>query len=950
MSELLNELTEAQRAAVTHLNGPALVVAGPGTGKTKVITSRIAYLVQEQGIAAESITALTFTDKAAREMEERVDKLLPYGITGVTCSTFHSFCFDLLKRHSMLLGMDPGSALMGSAEEIAFLRQHLDELPTSLYKPSRNPVELLRLVTNFMSKCQDEYLSPEQVIEHAKLLVTHARDEGKQEEAEKMLELGLLYAKAQQLYRDNSLLTYGDLIYHTVTLLKNHPSVIDFEGDRVQYLLVDEFQDTNFAQSEVARLLCQNHRNLMVVGDDDQAIYSFRGANLGNILTFTTTFPEAVRITLTDNFRSSQPILDMAHRVIQFNNPERLEADGSISKRLTSHSEHAVAPKHLHFERSIFEAQAIANSVQNLLNEGFAAEDIAILVRSKTQVASIEEALSTAGIESQFSGDLKFYHQRPIKIACAFLRFLAQPHNDLNLFFLMSAEPLCVEERTLHRFLAKARYETTSLYDYLLTLEDETELQLQEVKTYLQGRLIEASQFRPSQLLLHFIQSSKWLEQLHESGGGPTMDLLFSLYSTLHTQESSGQLHDIREYVQHLDYLLATDEEVPVPGADVIPNGVQIMTVHKSKGLEFRAVFVTNLAQGRFPSRNFRDSFPFPYELTNNPTKGSTSNLAEERRLFYVAATRAKERLFLTSSEQYGESRIRSKLSPFVTEALGLVKPPVAESAPFETLVPRPITITQPKVPKTEKFIIPVAKSHSVSALETYQACPLRYKWQYVLKIRTPASLVSNFGTSMHRALQLWYEFKKRGDVPNLQEIFKSSWVPGGYVSKAFERQRYEEGLAKFEEYLNSQPEGLIPTQLEYNFQAHFDGDILVTGKVDRVDPLPNGKVRVIDYKTGEHPPEMRELVDNLQLVAYSQALSQQGMEVDCVELHYLMVGETLSAPVETLSTAAVLAGVSSTVQQITESAETGIYPAKPSRLTCSYCDFRDICPFRFGS
>lgn len=943
--ELLNGLTEAQRDAVTHNTGPCLVVAGPGTGKTKVITSRIAHLILVRKIAPESIVALTFTDKAAREMEERLDQLLPYGITGTTLSTFHSYCNELLKRHTLLLGLSPSATLLSNADEISFLRQHSAELPARRYRPNRNPTDFLKMLISFISKARDEYLAPAQIIEYATQRRAAATDEGDQEQAELIQELGEMYAVVENLYQEHGFLSYGDLVYYAVKLLKEFPSVRKQEGERINYLLVDEFQDTNLVQSEFARLLSDYQKNIMVVGDDDQAIYQFRGANLQNILTFTKTFPDARVITLKDNFRSTQPILDAAYRLIQHNNPARLEIQENVSKKLTSHANKQLPVEHHHFQQSVFEYQFIATTIKDLVEAGtYKPEEIAILIRSKSQAANIELALDGVGIDHQFSGDSKFFTQPIIRIVTAYLRFLANPHHDLNLFFLLSQTPFSVDERVLHRHTHDARYQTISLYDNLLeTPEKEMEPQLLEALQYLKKSLSTGNQAKPSQALALFL-NDKWKDTLRQQSD--SNDLLGMFYNELTTAEQGNRLITVQEYIYHLDYLLSTDEEVALQQSqEGVGTGVQILTAHKSKGLEFPVVFVSNLAQGRFPSRNYSDRFPFPYQLTNTPTPGSQSNLPEERRLAYVAMTRAKEQLILTSSEQYGDNRTKSKLSPFVVEALGLVDPPHPKQQDIETV------ITQASKEEAERKPLHYAPGtkFAVSALEAYQQCPQRYKYQYVLKIKTPASAAANFGTSIHRTLQLWFEAKNRGESADLDDLYEASWLPGGYFSKEQEQQRYHEGLEKLRTYLASQADLPSPLYLEHTFQTKRQDGTCISGKVDRVDLLPNGSVRVVDYKTSERAPQAKELLDHLPLYAYTEALTAQGQTVEEVELQYVMAGETLRTNVANLHKEAIYEGIERTIQAIQESALYNDYPAKPDRILCGYCDYREVCPFRHG-
>lgn len=949
-SELLQGLTPSQLDAVTHDTGPCLVVAGAGTGKTTVITRRIAYLVLERGVESDKIVALTFTDKAAREMEERVDKALPYGMTGAVLSTFHSFCQDVLRRHSFLLGLDPAAKLMASADEISFLRSHLDELPLRLYKPSANPVEFLKSLSSFLSKLKDEYITPEKFANFAQAKLESATDEAEAEAAQKQVELAAVYTKVQELCAQHSVLSYGDLIYHTVTLLKDFPSVRKEEQQRVHCLMIDEFQDTNFGQNEVARLLAGENGNIMAVGDDDQAIYSFRGASLANIMQFTTTFPGTRIITLLDNFRSTQPILDAAYRLVRHNDPQRLEVQENISKRLVSHRDGGVTPEHRHFDKNFFETQFIAKEIRRLIDEeGYQPSDIAVLVRAKTHIRGLDTALEQEDIPSQWSGDLKFYGEAVVQIALAFLRFLANPHDDLNLFFCLTQEPFRVPERVLQRHLRDAKYRNESLYDLLTALDPaDTDPALAQCLSCLGTALEKGSGRKPSVCLLEFLHAEPWhwYASITEQEKAREAELLAFLYGEITAYEQVQQPATIPPYISHIDYLLATDEEISLQQEpDRIAEGVQILTAHRSKGLEFPVVFVTNLVEGRFPGRAMSDPLPFPYELTQEGPPSKEKQVQEERRLAYVAFTRAKERLYLLSSEMYDERKTKAKVSPFVLEALGMNKAPQAIVNQSTAALSQPPVEREPHPAAP----IPMPSSFSPSSLETYKTCPKRYEFQYIWSIKVPSSDVSNFGTSVHETLRSWFEAKQNGESPDLDAIYERCWIPGGYENKKYERDRYLEGLEKLRAYLGGDCAVCDPHTLEHSVKIRLANGHTLTGKIDRVDKLPDGRFKVVDYKTSANPKKPREALRDLPLASYILALQQQGKEVVEAELHYVMTGDTVLVPAKDMDLKAISEEAESLINQIRQSVETGTFPHKPDKFKCGYCDYRHICPFAYG-
>src|SRR3989344_5627244 len=339
-SKLLNGLNKEQIDAVTHKDGPLLIVAGAGTGKTTVITRRIAWLI-EQGLAKPNeILALTFTEKAAGEMEERVDKLLPLGYHDLWVSTFHSFAQRILEAHALDIGLPVNFRLMTTTELWMLVRQNFDRFELDYYRPLGNPSRFIHSFIRHFSRAKDELVSPEEYLKYAKDLELDQDSDiglsGEERSAEikRLSEVASAYATYQKLLAETGALDFGDLITYTYQLFKNRPNILSRYQKQFKYLLVDEFQDTNFAQYELVKLLAAPNNNIAVVGDDDQSIYKFRGASVSNILKFKETFPKADQITLTQNYRSRQNLLDLSYKFIQANNPDRLEVKLGISKKL----------------------------------------------------------------------------------------------------------------------------------------------------------------------------------------------------------------------------------------------------------------------------------------------------------------------------------------------------------------------------------------------------------------------------------------------------------------------------------------------------------------------------------------------------------------------------------------------------------------------------------------
>src|SRR5207249_3454778 len=408
VDRVLDGLNDTQRAAVMHDAGPLLIIAGAGTGKTTVITRRIAWLIAQKKARPEEILALTFTDKAAAEMEERVDTLVPYGYADVEIATFHAFGDRLLREHALELGLQPDFRVLSRAEQVIFLRDRLFQLPLERYRPLGDPTRHLQALITLISRCKDEDISPEEYAAHADRLAALARaapeDEALRERAAQQLELARTYAKYQELMGASGAIDFGDQIVHALRLLRSRPYVLGGLQRKYKYILVDEFQDTNWAQFEIVKLLGARHTNVAAVGDDNQAIYRWRGAAVSNFRGFVRHFPQARVVILTENYRSHHRILDAAYRLI-LNNPDRLEESDEgrrygVTKKLAAVREpDGPEPQHLHFETATQEADAVAQSIAERVTDGvWRYDDVAILVRSN---ADADQFLRSLNLRSE---------------------------------------------------------------------------------------------------------------------------------------------------------------------------------------------------------------------------------------------------------------------------------------------------------------------------------------------------------------------------------------------------------------------------------------------------------------------------------------------------------------------------------------------------------------------
>src|SRR6187401_2949918 len=682
---LLADLTARQRKAVTHDAGPLLIVAGAGTGKTTVITRRIAWLIAEKRAKPSEVLALTFTDRAAFEMIERVDRLVPYGHNDAQISTFHAFGDRLLRDHAFEAGLSDQSTVLSRAEQIIFLREHLFELPLDRYRPLGDPTRFLGALVTLISRLRDEDVTPGDYLGAAQRLADASAA------APDDAALAATYASYERLMRETDRLDFGDQVSLALRLLREHPAVLAELQGRYRYILVDEFQDTNHAQWELVKLLAEPHGNVTVVGDDDQSIYRFRGAALGNILGFRDAYPKTASVVLVDNFRSRQPILDAAHRLIAHNDPDRLETREGIDKRLRArsrfaHPEPATGPIDLQaFTTGSDEADAIADRIGASIRRGRRAGEHAILVRGNRDADPYLRALNMARIPWRFSGTAGLYRQPEVRVLISFLRAVDDPDDSVSLYDLATSEIFGLAPGDVTLALNRARRRRSSLAVALRDAAEHPEdspfsLRALEVVQHLLASLdahrAMSTERSCGELLYHFITSTGWLGRLAQEAretGDERLANVGRFFEIVRRQ--GGLLRDDRLpfLVAQLDTLIETGDDPST--ADAEPDegdAVHVLTYHKAKGLEFNMVFLVGLISDRFPGWDRSDPLEMPEELVRDASAPAADHhTSEERRLFYVGMTRAREELVLSWAQDYGGRRSRA-MSQFVVEALDL--------------------------------------------------------------------------------------------------------------------------------------------------------------------------------------------------------------------------------------------------------------------------------------
>ncbi|MBN1258963.1 UvrD-helicase domain-containing protein, partial [Candidatus Peregrinibacteria bacterium] len=667
---MAEKLNVQQREAVEHKDGPILVIAGAGTGKTRVITERIAHILQNQWCANDEVLGLTFTEKAANEMEERLDRLMPLGYEAVPLSTFHSFCEKILRQYGIDIGLGPNFRIIEGVRHWQFLKERLFDFELDYYRPLGNPTAFIDALIGHFGRLKEEIISPADYLAFAKKKQKASKEKEEKAEAARALELAKAYGLYQKLLAENNYLDFADLHFKVIELFEKRPNILVHLQNHYKYVLVDEYQDTNIAQNRIVDFLVARHKNIMAVGDDDQSIYKFRGAAISNILQFEEKYPELKKVVLTENYRSSQAILDFAYASIQKNNPDRLEVKSKVNKKLTAlrpGAQESIAL--VHFPTVEQEAGYIAQEIKKIkepLNE------IAILVRANAYARPVINALKSNNIPYQFLSERGLYNKEEVRDLIAVLRSVANPTDDVSLFRVLRMDYFKIPMEAIVTLMAEAKGDHKPLWSHVKTSEACAGL----AKTL--GGLIEFSKNHSAgETLFRFTESAHVYENLLKQGTIEAEEKIMNIatfFGKIQQFERESEEVTVVDFIHYLDIAEEAGENPSAKFEAAGGEGVQVSTVHGVKGLEFHTVFVSSLVNNRFPSMNRKDPIRLPDELVHEILTEKEFHEEEERRLFYVACTRAKEKLYLLHSDFYtlsaSKNPRKSKRSRFVDEVI----------------------------------------------------------------------------------------------------------------------------------------------------------------------------------------------------------------------------------------------------------------------------------------
>ncbi|MCD4761416.1 ATP-dependent helicase [bacterium] len=1038
---LMEKLNKEQLDAVTHKDGPVMIVAGAGTGKTTVITQRIAYLIEQGKAAADEILALTFTEKAAGEMEERVDRLLPMGYVDLWISTFHGFGERILKDYGHEIGLPGGAKLLNEFEQYALIKNNFEKFDLDYYRPLGNPTKFIHALIKHFSRLKDEDISPAQYLEYTgelkenldsmlggvkgkikkSTVITSKQnkrsnpDDGKtntglprrsappsnsagrrndnfqtddkeiaEQEVSRINEAANAYHVYGQLLLDNGAFDFGDLINYTLRFFRERPRFLKKFSQQFKFILVDEFQDTNWAQYELIKLLAAPKNNLFVVGDDDQSIYKFRGASVANILQFRQDYPKAKEIILTKNYRNRQNILDLAYNFIQFNNPNRLECQLNTRKKdtLTLNKKLIAEEKGKGIIEVIKgadvheEIRLIVERIAELKIKDKEASwnDFGILVRANESAKEISIMLEQAGFPYLFLASRGLYAKPIILNIIAYFKLLDSYHESTAMYRILNFPIFNFTYSELVNFNYIANKKSWSLYTALKNangkLGNGVQKKIDQVLNIIDKHTALARSKNTLEVFLAFLNDSgylKYIAGLDELASQEQIGYLNQIKKRIEQFQASSDDQSIKAFLEEFNMELEAGEQGSLaPDWQSGPETIKLMTIHAAKGLEFKYVFAANMVDKRFPTIMRRDQIEIPDALVKEIVPEGDMHLEEERRLFYVALTRAKYGLFLTWAPDYGGLR-KKKPSRFLVES-NLVSDSKDKAEKQDKKKAIADLRKKPLVVAGSQTAYRPPVYFSYTQLAAFSNCPYQYRFAHIFRIPRHGKPQFSFGKTMHSTMQKISELVKEksglgqsdlfspaktmkatGEVDikldEMYSLYEDSWIDEWYRSqsdKEAHKKRGKEIIKGFHaKYNKNWPQTLF---LEKGFNLKINVNSIfytVRGMMDRIDEV-KGKVKIVDYKTGK-PKEKLNFKDKEQLFIYQLAMRDLfKREVKSLAFYYL----ENNSEVEFLGDDSDLEKVNDSITETITDINKGEFPARPGPL-CKYCDFFDICEFR---
>lgn len=967
--KILKNLNKEQHEAVTATEGPVLIVAGAGTGKTRVITTKVAHLLSvKKGLKPENILALTFTDKATDEMQQRVENIVGERARDIWIFTFHAFSRKILAENGSHIGIPANFKILNDTEKWIMLKKLLPELKLDYYLQLADPAGVLNSFIHFISRAKDELILPEEYAEYAKGLrkdfekrkkalspdeLSSAELEVRREE-----EVARIYNLYQKRTLEENALDFGDLIIYTIKLFKKRPNILAHYQKEFKYIVVDEFQDTNIAQIELLNMLSKRHGNICVVGDDDQAIYRFRGASYASFLKFTESFSELKTIKLTQNYRSTQRILKAAGRLIAHNGKDRYDP----KKNLWTEKAEGAEVKVLVASDYKDEAKAAADEIEAIYTgmdkDKRRYSDIAVLYRAHSHKEILLNELKSRGIPVAVVRGVGLFETEEIRDVMAYLNVINDPEDSVSIFRVLTTPLWNVDIEDLIAISGVANSEDRPIYEVIKDpnrikdVQGATKKRLADFRDGIKRLMRVAKRENASELFREFLAESGYLNQFLKNRNAENEQKALNIgrfFSFINTYLRNNNDQSLAGFMDYLEYFIEAGGD---PGQEELilsEDAVRFMTIHSAKGLEFPHVFLISLVQSRFPTPRRREPIPFPDGLMREKLPTGDFHREEERRLCYVAMTRAQETLFLCGIDKPNNRTsmfLKEVLTEAAAEAGEITLANIRPSGDIESRIDNLLLdrIRRYESGKGAEYKLPKPGKLSYTQLDTYGRCPLQYKFTYIYKIPRRRRSALTFGSNMHSTLEDFFALiqkKKPVDKKILFELFNRHWNRFGYETKLDEKNYRKTGEKSLDVFYNRHKDMLHkpPLFLEKKIDLRV-GDYTLDVRIDRIDDLGNGAVEIIDYKTGK-PKDESFASESLQLSIYALAC-RDVLKLEPRQLSFYYIN-----PNTKITTARSEEDYKKTKETIIETG-TKIHAEEfdptPGRL-CDWCDYRLLCP-----
>lgn len=959
-----------QRAIETPT--PALIVAGPGSGKTSTLIGRVTYLLQQQGVSPEHILALTFSRKAAQEMQERLQHILLPNQPSPTVSTFHAFCADLLRNHGHLVGLRQNFELIDDAEGYFLLQSLAEKLPLKHYHNLHNPANFFRDFLQAISRAKDELISPERYQELAYEMYTQAKDEVALEAAERALEIATVYQLYQQALAQRGDSDFGGLLMLAVRLLSDFPYIQTAFEQQYQHILVDEFQDINRASGVLLRLLAGQHKRVWVVGDANQAIYGFRGASPANIANFQQDYPDAIVLPLSRNYRSRPDIVALADtfRSALLDQDTRI---GEVETVRTGQSDPyvtlAIAPDEAH------ELRGLVRDIQQKLAVGYRYQDIVVLCRTRALGRKVTRALLQAALPVH--EHTAILEQEHIRNLLALLSLFADA-SGMGLLRATRQPAHMLSQKDREALILEARRQQTSLLRLLIHAEAPLEMSQEGQQTLerlasILKNLSYSSNTIWALLARYLLLETSTVRDLLEAGAQPETRKMANDYARLlqyahsydqrrlaRQEQAEEQAREqglalppplsleeqVRDFLTYLQVLTNLHQESEKQGdeATETPDLLRVMTVHASKGLEFPVVYVPGLAQNRFPSRKQHNPAPPPTGMLAPESEGERAHESGEACLFYVATTRARDQLILSYSERYG--KVKAQRSGYVDALIvGLPNERVQREIWHHSDLPE-AELREALAQPSQQFIEAMQPKKLRSGhIEEYQRCPRRYAYSTLYGFQGYDGNYLPFWQATSDTLKTLVERMVTADRPQsreqVAELFHSFWQKQGGDTKPFAQFYAQHGQEVVEQAWHQLQEQQVDGwQWRQPFTIQVAGHEIEVS-VDRVEVAPSGEQSTTFVRTRFGKSKSEPKIGTRELLyLHASRQHRMGQEIS-LEMHNLSTGARHAIKLTARVEQNRLKDLEQALQGI---ARHDFTPTEDTR-ECLMCPFALICP-----